>query len=77
MYLNYNLQTMVWRNNVFFVLCFNTFEEEKVQLSDKEQEIVMFLQHAKENFSDVLIPAQSIIKYNSLGEGTCTLRLCE
>ena len=44
-----------------------------MQLSDKEKEIVMFLQHAKENFSDVLIPAQSLIKYNSLGEGTCTL----
>jgi len=39
-----------------------------VQLSDME--MVMLLQHVKENFSEVLIPAQSIIKHDSLGEGT-------
>jgi len=52
---------------------FNTFKEEKVQLSDME--MVTFLQYVKEKFSDVLIPAKSIIKHDSLGEGTS--RVCE
>ena len=44
-----------------------------MHLSDVE--IATFLQYVKAKFSNVLIPAQSIKKYNSLGEGNVCLGL--